>query len=134
MSMISSRCDELRETADELDERAKLYAPTGRNVLSPMLRSAADTIWELRCKLAGVVDQSDEIERLKDENAKLIVKLNAEHIARQNVEVENAKLRELIADVHEALRADKAGMFHKLILASMEDDMQKLGIEEEPHD
>ena len=42
---------------------------------------------------------------------------------------ENAKLRELIADVHEALRADKAGMFHKLILASMEDDMQKLGIE-----
>lgn len=47
---------------------------------------------------------------------------------------ENAKLRELITDVHEALRADKAGMFHKLILASMEDDMQKLGIEEEPHD
>lgn len=44
---------------------------------------------------------------------------------------ENAKLRELIADVHEALRADKAGMFHKLILANMEDDMRELGIEGE---
>ena len=45
---------------------------------------------------------------------------------------ENAKLRELIADVHEALCADKAGMFYKLILASMEDDMRELGIEVEP--
>lgn len=42
---------------------------------------------------------------------------------------ENAKLRELVRDVHEALRADKVGMFHKLILASMEDDMRELGIE-----
>lgn len=42
---------------------------------------------------------------------------------------ENAKLRELIADVHEALCADKTGMFHMLTLASMEDDMRKLGIE-----
>lgn len=41
---------------------------------------------------------------------------------------ENAKLRELVADVHESLRADKAGMFHKLILASMEDDMRELGV------
>lgn len=42
---------------------------------------------------------------------------------------ENDRLRELIADVHEALCADKAGMFHKLTLASMEDDMRELGIE-----
>ena len=42
---------------------------------------------------------------------------------------ENAKLRELVADVHEALCADKAGMFHRLTLASMEDDMRELGIE-----
>ena len=44
-------------------------------------------------------------------------------------ERENAKLRELIADVHEALCADKAGVFHKLILTSMEDDMRELGVE-----
>lgn len=39
-----------------------------------------------------------------------------------------AKLQELITNVHEALCADKAGMFHKLILASMEDDMRELGV------
>jgi hypothetical protein len=33
---------------------------------------------------------------LRDENEKLTIKLNAEHIVRQNVEVENAKLRELV--------------------------------------
>lgn len=49
-----------------------------------------------------------------------------------DLEAENAKLRELIADVHEALRADKAGVFHGLILASMEDDMRELGIEVTP--
>lgn len=45
------------------------------------------------------------------------------------VEVENERLRELIADVHEALCADKAGMFHRLTLASMQYDMSELGIE-----
>ncbi len=45
------------------------------------------------------------------------------------LKAENAKLRELIADVHEALCADKAGMFHKLTLASMEGDMREIGIE-----
>ena len=33
------------------------------------------------------------------ENAKLVMKLNAEHLVRQNVERENAKLRELVRDV-----------------------------------
>ena len=47
----------------------------------------------------------------------------------EHVQSENARLRELIADVRDALRADKAGMFHKLILASMEDDMRELGME-----
>ena len=47
------------------------------------------------------------------------------------VEAENEMLLELIADVHEALCADKAGMFHKLTLASIEDEMRELGIEVE---
>lgn len=42
---------------------------------------------------------------------------------------ENTKLRELIADVHESLKADKAEMFHNLTLSAMEDDMRELGIE-----
>ena len=37
--------------------------------------------------------------KLLDENAKLVMKLNAEHIVRQNVERENAKLRELVRDM-----------------------------------
>lgn len=48
---------------------------------------------------------------------------------RDKLRDENAKLRELIADVRDALRADKTGMFHKLILASMEDDMRELRVE-----
>ncbi len=35
-----------------------------------------------------------DVPKLREENEKLIVKLNAEHIARQNVEAENAKLRD----------------------------------------
>ncbi len=35
-------------------------------------------------------------ERMKKGEEKLIIKLNAEHIVRQNVEAENAKLRELL--------------------------------------
>lgn len=55
----------------------------------------------------------------RDELAERIVEL----------EDERDKLREMVCDVHEALRADKAGMFHKLTLASIEDDMRELGIE-----
>lgn len=42
---------------------------------------------------------------------------------------ENEKLRELIANVHESIKADKAGIFHGLTLSLMEDDMSELGIE-----
>lgn len=37
---------------------------------------------------------AERIVGLEDENATLVIKLNAEHIVRQNVEAENAKLRE----------------------------------------
>ncbi len=42
---------------------------------------------------------ADRIAELERKNAKLVMKLNAEHIVRQNVERENAKLRELVRDV-----------------------------------
>ena len=39
------------------------------------------------------------VDDLAAENAKLVMKLNAEHIVRQNVERENAKLRELASGI-----------------------------------
>ena len=39
------------------------------------------------------------IKELEAENAKLVMKLNAEHIVRQNLSAENAKLRELVKDM-----------------------------------
>lgn len=47
----------------------------------------------------------ERIDQLKAENAKFIVKLNAEHIARQNVEVNNAKLRELARQMYPYAKA-----------------------------
>lgn len=51
----------------------------------------------MACNLTtGEVEFIDKtIADLKTENAKLVMKLNAEHLVRQNVERENAKLREL---------------------------------------
>jgi hypothetical protein len=77
MSMISDQCDGLRDLACELRKLANGPVNEGFPAREKLFESAdamcqaADTIWELRCKLAGVVDQRYEIERLKAENAKL---------------------------------------------------------------
>ena len=83
MSMLSSKCDGLRDRAHELRMfadglSAPYIVPSTKETMGLSMQSAAteleraaDTIWELRCKLAGVVDQQDEIERLQSENAKL---------------------------------------------------------------
>ena len=83
MSMISSQCDELREKAKLLRGHvdglsAPYVIPSTKELMAltmldsaDRMEQAADTILELRCKLAGVVDQSDEIERLKAENTEL---------------------------------------------------------------
>ena len=79
-----------------------------------------------------------ESEKLKAENDQLVMKLNAEHLARQNVERENAKLRELVRDMHKALfslnldhcqacpREDTCVFIHE---CAFERDMRELGIE-----
>lgn len=64
MSMLSAQCDELREVADEVSKLEctdGVSVPWMRNKLTPMLRDAADTIWELR----------DDLQRANAENAKL---------------------------------------------------------------
>ena len=40
-------------------------------------------------------------ERIEKENERLVIKLNAEHIARQNTEIENARLRNLCKKLYD---------------------------------
>ena len=47
----------------------------------------------------------------------------------ERLATENAKLRELLVETYEAITSDSAGMFHKLIAASMRDDLRELGVE-----
>jgi len=71
MSMLSSKCDRLRDTATRVEIFLEGCADAIPMDTHEQLRSAANTIWELSCKLAGTVDQREEIERLEDENANL---------------------------------------------------------------
>ena len=91
---------------------------------------------EWYCRMCVVADMIDaEHERRMNQMRRTykghIKKRAREYATKHERELErdNAKLLELVADVHEALCADKAGMFHKLILASMEDGMRELGVE-----
>lgn len=83
MSMLSAQCDDLRDTADKLDKTSAVSTPWIHYSLTPMMRNAADTIWQLR----------DDLQRAND------AVQDAEHdesIAWDRVrkaEAENAKLR-----------------------------------------
>ena len=104
---------------------------------SEMLQEARDENAKLREENAKLVKVLHEVESeavdaylgLQHDCELLVGELDDRFRKYWHEQCENAKLRELVADVHESLRADKAGMFHKLILASMEDDMRELGIE-----
>lgn len=98
MSMLSDQCDELRNAADKLDERAKAYVPTGRNVLSPMLRDAADTIWELRNDCVELRKERDELKKLADAQA---LDLECMTFNRDTLHTENANLRVLCHDMYQ---------------------------------
>lgn len=140
--MLSAQCDELRELATRYDELqvGAVKAVTMPSDMGSVLREAADTIWELR---DSVHRERAEADRLREELADApkcevceamldcdeCLRADSSQKERRQLEAENAKLRELVADVHEALCSDKAGMFHELILASMEDDMRELGVE-----
>lgn len=82
MSMLSAQRDRLRELADRFDGLAPENAA--------LIRSAADTIWELRCKLN---DEQDENEKLRNEFRKMDEWHSKELLAAVD---NNAKLRELV--------------------------------------
>jgi hypothetical protein len=85
MSMISAQIDRLRERAKGLRVLANGPVNEGFPAREKLFEAAdamyqaADTIWELRCKLAGMVDMR--------ERARV-------------AEVESAKLRELLSKVY----------------------------------
>lgn len=86
------------------------------------------------CKYREMLDDANaDLQELKAEYDRLREYVEHERGVKEFVRVmaENSKLREMVRDVHKALCADKVCMFHKLILASMEDDMRELGIEVE---
>jgi hypothetical protein len=81
--MLSAQCDKLRELATRYDElqAGAVKAVTMPSNMGPILRDAAHTIWELRCRL---VDAEDRV-RKSGELCKLCER-----------EADNAKLRELV--------------------------------------
>lgn len=96
MSLISSQVGELRFMAHMLDT-------DGHPSFAREVRRAADTIWELRNKLAGTVDQSERIAELETENENLLRTVDSvmpsliEDNAR--LKAENAKLLGLVYDM-----------------------------------
>ena len=67
-----------------------------------------------------------EYAELREENERFVIKLNAEHIARQNAEAENAKLRECLQGLAEHIREDDGfGLDYGWML----DRMRELGVE-----
>lgn len=110
MSMISAQCDELRVMAESVG----LAVPQA----ATLMMEAADTIWELRCRLVGAEDcvrKSGELcnerDRLADENAMLweiiadlkeLLPENERWYSHETVKAiseNNAKLRELVRDM-----------------------------------
>lgn len=78
MSMLSTQVDELRELATRYDE---LQAGVVRAVRIPLnmgsvLREAADTIWELRCRL---VDAEDRVRKRDEAELEAIERVNMTH-------------------------------------------------------
>ena len=80
MSMLSAQRDELRKCADALQDAIDNLNSgriTYKGLTDAMyygindLRSAADTIWELRNKLCDMVDARERVRMLEPENAKL---------------------------------------------------------------
>ena len=79
MSMIQAQVDELRSIAEQLDGRY------GFGGIVRAIREAADTIWELRCKCADLVDERERLRSCLSDDAD-----NARQIMG-----ENARLMEL---------------------------------------
>ena len=115
MSMISMQVDRLRDRAMRVEiflEGSTDAIPTDTHI---QLRDAADTIWELRNKMCGMVDARERARVLESENAKLRAERDEWHrvaVSKQDIidhmrdaRADNAKLRELAHDMWRLLLA-----------------------------
>lgn len=68
------------------------------------------------------------LQEARADNAKLVMKLNAEHLVRQNVERENAKLRELVRDMAAEIRGLGVD-FKRVGWCDYADRMRELGVD-----
>ena len=106
--MLSAQVDKLRELATRYDKLqvGEVRAVTMPSEMGSILRDAADTIWELRCKCAGMVDMR--------ERARV-------------AEAENVRLRELCADLYaEMIEYSDAPHYNASVWAPK---LRKLGVE-----
>lgn len=99
--------------------------------------SATDELRTLAERMDGLVlETPDMLREAADEIDQLVMKLNAEHLVRQNMERENAKLRELVKDVmpivcrgcYERLCEMPEGE-HPFVTCSFADRMRELGVD-----
>ena len=83
-------CPNVVNLQDALEQNSKLCAE-----VEALKRDEWSAGFNAGCDAVEAAYEDGEA-HYEAENAKLVVKLNAEHIARQNVEVENAKLHEQV--------------------------------------
>lgn len=93
MSMLSAQCDELRAMAKSVG----LAVPQA----ATLMMEAADTIWELRCKCADLMNEREEYvwtREFMDRMAKHCGTKDCPSLVAyvEGLEAENAKLRELV--------------------------------------
>lgn len=71
------------------------------------------------------------LQEARAENAKLVMKLNAEHIVRQNIAADNVRLRELVRDMwlHSYCSIAKSREDDDRHVEDVIDRMRELGVE-----
>ena len=79
--------------------------------------------------MSDKVEQIERIAELERKNGWMVMKLNAEHLVRQNVERENAKLRELVEDMAAEIRGLGVD-FKRVGWCDYADRMRELGVDE----
>lgn len=161
MSMISAQCDQLRERAKELcslapDPAVPYLVPSTKETMALAMRSAAsemedaaNTIWELRCKLVDIVADLQEAlaenARLREERdgwKKLCTDQEIMHVMREEtLDNENERLRQLVLDMRTCidhacmcefcpLFITSEDMDERRCIADMKAHMRELGVDD----